>query len=267
MTEKKRVTYLGAEFDIALAEDAPAYFLFGIRKSGSSIANAMITALANYSNVNFVDVAGQLFAKGVSVPAWQNDAGLGELLHGGNLYGGFRNAPLGILQHPRLQSGPKVLLVRDPRDALVSEYFSNAYSHSIPAEGETREMMLQIRSQALNASVRDYVLTKAPLFARTMREYQGFLSMPGMRVYRYEDAIMNKGWFLRGVCEHFGWTVSDAQIGQILNWADVMPDEERPTEFVRRVKPGDHRDKLDEATIAKLDEMLADELAWFGYKN
>lgn len=267
MAEKKRVTYLGAEFDIALDEDAPAYFLFGIRKSGSSIANAMITALAKHSGVNFVDVAGQLFARGVGVAAWQNDAGLGGLLHGGNLYGGFRNAPLGILGHPRLNAGPKVLLVRDPRDALVSEYFSNAFSHSIPAEGETREMMLQNRAQALNASVRDFVLKRAPHFAGTMREYRGFLSMPGLRVHRYEDAIMDKGRFLRDVCEHFGWPADDRLIGQILGWADVMPEEERPTEFVRRVRPGDHREKLDAATIARLDELLAEELALFGYKG
>ncbi|WP_338664867.1 hypothetical protein VQH23_06760 [Pararoseomonas sp. SCSIO 73927] len=267
MAEKTRVAYLGAEFDVALDESAPAYFLFGIRKSGSSIANAMMTALAKHNGVNFVDVPGQLFARGVGVAAWQEDAGLGGLLHGGNLYGGFRNAPLGLLGHPRLETGPKVLLVRDPRDALVSEYFSNAFSHSIPTGGETRDMMLQNRAQALNASVQEFVLKRAPHFARTMREYQGFLSMPGLRLYRYEDAIMNKGRFLRDVCGQFGWPVDDRLIGLILGWADVMPEEERPAEFVRRVRPGDHREKLDAPTIARLDEMLAEELALFGYKG
>jgi hypothetical protein len=45
----------------------------------------------------------------------------------------------------------------------------------------------------------------------------------------------------------------------------VIPAEENPTEFVRKVVPGDHREKLGIATIRRLDEMLADEMATFGY--
>jgi hypothetical protein len=52
---------------------------------------------------------------------------------------------------------------------------------------------------------------------------------------------------------------------QILGWADVMPEEEKPTAFVRKVRPGDHRDKLDAATIARLNEIFAEEIAKYGY--
>jgi hypothetical protein len=265
MSDLVALRFADVEFQIRQAEGQPAFFAFGVRKSGSSVMNQMVSALAKMNRVNYVDVAGQLFAKGVGVSAWQNDAAVGGLLHGGNLYGGFRNAPLGIVQHPLVRASRKVLLVRDPRDALVSEYFSNAYSHSIPKDGETRELMLAQRDAALRASVGDYVKCMAPALRETLREYAGFLDTPGMRLYLYEQAIMDKRWFLQDLCAHFGWTVSEVQLGQILGWADVRPDQENPTKFIRKVTPGDHREKLDQATIESLNEIFAEELLRFGY--
>ena len=55
----------------------------------------------------------------------------------GRVYGGFRSMPLVFAQSELYRRSRKILLVRDPRDALVSEYFSLAYSHGLPeAEGD-----------------------------------------------------------------------------------------------------------------------------------
>lgn len=265
MASVERIGYLGVEFEISADGTRPVWFAFGLRKSGSSIMNSMVNALADMNGVRYVDVAGRLFQQGVTVPSWQNDAGMQALLRGGNLFGGFRNAPLGLVGHPLLAAGPKILLVRDPRDALVSEYFSSAFSHSLPAGGDERDVLLAARSLALQATIGEWVLRRAEGFRQTMRDYDPFLAMPGMLVYRYEQAILGKRWFLRDVCRHFGWTVTDQQLGQILGWADVMPDEEKPTQFVRKVRPGDHRDKLDAETIGRLNGIFAAELDAFGY--
>ncbi|MGG5810050.1 hypothetical protein [Falsiroseomonas sp. CW058] len=265
MPDLATLTFAGASFGIRRDDPRPAWFLFGVRKSGSSIMNAMGAALAGMNGVNYVDVAGKLFETGVAVPAWQRDPGMGALLAGGNLYGGFRNAPLAIAGHPLLRAGRAALLVRDPRDALVSEYFSNAYSHSVPAGGEARDLMLEQRATALRAPVAEYVRRMAPALRETLREYRPFLGNPNLKLYRYESAIIDKGAFLRDLCEHFGWTATDHQISLILGWADVIPAEENPTRFVRKVVPGDHREKLDPATIDALDGILAEELRLFGY--
>jgi hypothetical protein len=265
MSSVERIGYFGVEFEITADDTRPAWFAFGLRKSGSSIMNSMVNALADMNGVRYVDVAGKLFEKGVTVRSWQNDAGMQTLLRGGNLYGGFRNAPLGLAGHPMVEAAPKILLVRDPRDALVSDYFSSAFSHSVPEGGVLRDVLLGDRSRALQATIGEWVLHRAPGFRQTIRDYEPFLATPGMLVYRYEQAILDKRWFLRDVCRHFGWTVTDEQLGLILGWADVMPDEERPTQFVRKVRPGDHRDKLDDKTIATLNEIFAAELEAFGY--
>jgi hypothetical protein len=45
----------------------------------------------------------------------------------------------------------------------------------------------------------------------------------------------------------------------------VVPSEERPTAFVRRVVPGDHLEKLAPATIEELNSRFSDFLHAFGY--
>jgi hypothetical protein len=239
--------------------------VFGIRKSGSSILNNILHALADMNGIRYVDVAGVLFERGLRVPQWQSDPELTKILRPGNLFGGFRNFPIGFLGNEVFEKAKKVLLVRDPRDALVSEYFSNAYSHSVPKTGEFRDKMLEMRSDALHSEIDAYVLKMAPMLKRTLREYFSLKRDDTLMLLKYEDVITEKRRLINDICRFFGWTVSDQQIGQILGWADVIPSEERPTEFVRKVIPGDHLEKLSPPTVTRLNDLLKEEMAYFGY--
>jgi len=262
MTDK---VYKGVRFELSASEQKPAVFVLGVRKSGSSILNSMVTALAESQGMPFIDVAGKLFAAGVKVVDWQNDAAMAGLIAPGNVYGGFRNCPTGLLGEPLYLACKKVLLVRDPRDALVSEYFSNAYSHSLPKEGEGREQMMALRQEALQASLESFVVDRCGPMRKTLMEFAPMLKDPSLKVFKYEAVIGAKRQLLHDICRHFNWQVSEQHITNILSWADVMPDEERPTEFVRRVSPGDHIDKLSPATIARLNELLRQPMDLLGY--
>ncbi|HSI58880.1 MAG TPA: sulfotransferase domain-containing protein [Ideonella sp.] len=261
----QHLTYRNVPFELADDGGATSFFVFGVRKSGSSILNSMVAALASHRQLPFLDIGGALFAAGVKVSDWQHDAALGGLLRRGNVYGGFRNFPAGLVGHVLYREAPKVLLVRDPRDALVSEYFSNAYSHSLPQAGEGREQMLDLRREALQSPIDRFVVERAPAMAQTLREYRVLLADPRVRVFRYEDVITEKRRLLADVSAHFGWAVAPGYVDKIMSWADVLPDAEDPTRFVRKVLPGDHLSKLTPAMIARLDDLLADEMKAFGY--
>ncbi|HJV71249.1 hypothetical protein [Ideonella sp.] len=260
-----QVTYKSIPFTLSEHTQQPAYFVLGVRKSGSSILNSMVTALAQRQGLPFVDIPGQLFKAGIKVDDWQKDPALSCVLGGGNVYGGFRNFPAGLQKHALFMASKKVLLVRDPRDALVSEYFSNAFSHSLPQEGDARDQMLTLRHQALQASIEAFVLERAAAMGRTLMEYAGSVGDPLLKLYRYEDVITRKRALLEGIGAHFGWRLDAGHLGKVLEWADVLPDEERPTAFVRRVLPGDHRNKLAPAVIAQLNARLAEPMRAFGY--
>lgn len=258
-------SYKGVTFTLSDRVDAPHYFVLGVRKSGSSILNSMVTALAQRQGLPFVDIAGQLFKAGMKADDWRKDPALEALIRGGNVYGGFRNAPLGLNGSRAYAGSAKILMVRDPRDALVSEYFSNAYSHSLPAAGKGLESMKELRQQALSTSVESYVLERAAALGRTMMDYAPLVSDPRTRIYKYEAVIMHKRDLLRDISRHFGWSIDEQHLGHVLEWADVVPTDERPTEFVRKVLPGDHRDKLSQDAIGKLNAMLEAPMKTFGY--
>lgn len=258
----------GARFTVEEGKTGPACFVLGVRKSGSTMFNTACHMLAEANGVNFVDVAQPLFQANVPAGAWTRERHINRLIHPGNAYGGFRVYPTGLRENRRFRLGKKILLVRDPRDALVSEYFSNAYSHRLPkASGESgvRERLLAQREKALGSSVDAYVLERAELMRRTIAAYEEILEDEGLLVLRYEDIIFAKEKMLRDVAAHFRWRCEAEDMARIIARIDVRPEAERQTEFIRKVTPGDHRDKLGGDTIAHLNEIFAGLMSRLGY--
>lgn len=256
-------------FPLGPAVDEPACFVLGVRKSGSSILNAIAKALTVEAKRTFIDFPDFFFRNNVISKNWRSDPGLPGLFMRGYVYGGFRDMPLALNGTEVFTQARKILMVRDPRDALVSEYFSNAYSHRVPDEtgsAEVRAQMLKLRADALAQPIGDFTTSRAKVMARTLMEFASVARDPNTLVLRYEDTILQKRDLIRRITGHFGWPCSPQAVDRILGWADVVPGEEDPERFVRKVVPGDHKDKLDAPTIASLNATMAEPMALFGYQ-
>ncbi len=113
--------------------NADSAFLVSLPKAGSTLLNRMMAHAAKLVGQTFFNAPRELRSLGIK----PNDtpASLSSLfVPNGYMYGGFRGLP-GAIQLPDWASGHTVVLVRDPRDMLVSLYFSVAYSHSPPGTG------------------------------------------------------------------------------------------------------------------------------------
>ena len=255
-------------FDLDTCRRGPAFFLLSVRKCGSTLFNGLGMALADANEVPFFD-ARRFFLENIPVTQFLGDSGLLAALFPGNAYGGFRNMPRAFAEAELFVAGPKILLVRDPRDALVSEYFSNAYSHPIPLphrEGsDVTRLMLSQRLQARCLSIDESVLRRASGMTETMMEYATLVGSPSVTVVKYEDYIFDKAGLMRLIAECFDWNCDDGLIQRTLQWADVRPASEDPRAFVRQVTPGDHRNKLAPETIRCLDDLLAPAMNLFDY--
>lgn len=254
-------------FEIDARKAPRAWFALGIRKSGSSIFSSIVNALAIFNELNTVDIPGTMFDNGFRYPDWNGYPRVADLLWRGNVYIGFRDAPTGMYADPVFREAKKILLVRDPRDALVSEYFSNAFSHSLPSEQSGDSVIEQERQRALKTNVENYVLDRVDFLNRTVSGYRPLIreNHPNLLVMRYEDVIFDKAAWIRRIAAHFEWQVSDELITNILGWADVRPDQEDHTAFVRRVAPGDHLDKLSPDVIKRINGKLSDVWGNLGY--
>jgi hypothetical protein len=254
-------------FDVDLGLEGPAVFLLGVRRSGSTIFTNIGQALTEANHRRFVNV-GRFFDEDVPAAAWQSDPALTRLIAPGNVYGGFRDMPLAFLGNELFLAGQRLMLVRDPRDALVSEYFAMAYSHPVPqvssGSGGVRRLIDDQRARARSEPIDEFVVRRAKSMAVTLLDYAPVVG-GGTTLFRYEDVILHKREWIFSMLTALGWTLHDDELRDILGWADVRPDREDPQAFIRKVTPGDHREKLRPDTIERITATLAPGMALFGY--
>ena len=252
-------------FPVDVRKADRAWFALGVRKSGSSIFSSIVNALALFNNLHTIDIPGEMFQHGLRYVDWNGYDRLADLVWRGNAYIGFRDPPTILYNDPVFQQARKILLVRDPRDALVSEYYSNAFSHSLPTGGTGASIIERERERALHSEVADYALERVDYLNRTVSGYRRLIGDTSVLVLKYEDVVFDKAAWIDKIVGHFGWNVSDQLVADILGWADIRPDAEDPTSFVRHVAPGDHLDKLSPTVIARINERLSDVWTTLGY--
>lgn len=276
MSEEKKTTEAvtsdvvlqGATFKLSHS-DEPARFVLGLRKSGSTLLNRIMTMVSKRTGLHTIDLAHTFFNNGLKMNDWQ-DTDLSSVIKRGNMYLGFRGLPNSLGKLEVFRDARKVFMFRDPRDALVSQYFSDAYSHSLPsaktesAEAGVKEFMAK-RERALAMDINDYVIKQAPSMDRTFMAYAEVLGSELTLPLRYEEYIFTKKRMMRKILKHFDLEMNNAGIESILAVVDIVPESEDAKKFVRNVVPGDHRRKLKPETIAKLDRLLQASLTRFDY--
>lgn len=256
-------------FKVGQGGTEPACFALGVRKSGSTLLHRIVILLAQWNGVNAVDIAGSFFRAGFRAGDWAQ-AELGAVVAPGNVYVGFRNFPAPLEQHEEFRRARKVFMFRDPRDALVSQYFSDAYSHSLPSReteqgAKAAEAFEQKRAEALATPIDDYVVKRARSFDNTLMAYAATLADPNCLPLRYEEYVFQKRRMIHKILKQYGWTCPPGQVDAILAQVDEVPESEDQKRFVRRVIPGDHRNKLRPETIRRLNNQLRASLSHFDY--
>lgn len=177
----------------------------------------------------------------------------------GYIYTGFRHFPHFDID---LEGAPCLLLVRDPRDMLVSMYYSVLKSHVVPKK---HSKFLLNRREAAKLSVDEFVLKKAENYLHNFERYRQKLPVENLTVYRYEDVIYDKAEWLRDMVGKLGLPQSPNRIRKIARDFDVFPGAERQEKHIRQVHPGNHKKKLKEETIDGLNNILSEFLNSYGY--
>ena len=158
-----------------------------------------------------------------------------------------------------------ILHLRDPRDVLVSLYFSEAYSHSVLkgvfdlSQGE--------RNEIINMGIDQYVLDYADLFNRKYAEYQSLLTKPGAIFVKYEDLVLNFPFWLQEVAE--GFAIENTKfIHRMIkkHKKEFEVKKENIHAHKRKIVPGDYKEKLASETIGKLNSIFSDNLKKYNYE-
>jgi hypothetical protein len=176
-------------------------------------------------------------------------------------------APRGHLYGPlRLSAQGAVLerlMVRDPRDMLVSQFFHNRDGVAIRSGLAAAETKERERSDAVRLGIDCYVLEKATRFeAGFDRAVRLLADRPATAVLRYEDMVDDWPSFLRVLREVFDL---DEDALRDLERESRPGEIERPGHHKRSGATGDHRRKLAPESVTALTERFGPFLRAFGY--
>jgi hypothetical protein len=165
-------------------------------------------------------------------------------------------------------SKPKVAIhLRDPRDILVSYFFSHTNSHPT---GKNFNVTDNDRRRWNEMGIDQFVLSIADDLQLRFQAYRSILEQaePGsIELLYYEKMVTDFPTWFAAFAKLF--PIAD-QRKLVNSYADSMKsafivDNEDPKRHNRQISPGDHRRKLREETIDNLNQLLGKELNFFGF--
>jgi hypothetical protein len=185
----------------------------------------------------------------------------------GYLYGVFGGMIEGISE---LEKYKIVLMVRDFRDLLVSEYYSIAYSHIAPdVQGNKYELFIEQKAKARESSIDEYAIAESDRIYNTLLRYQTLLIDKYSNVYvtKYEEMISDfRGWLdnLLVTCE---LNIRHDIFTALLERNErTRPKDEDIHRHIRKGKSGEYKEKLKQETIEFLNTKFSPLLLTFGYE-
>jgi hypothetical protein len=240
-------------------------YVFAFPKSGSVLLNNITHALMGEIGIPIVDIPAFCYMNGIAIGTVLFD--IDEIFRPkGYCYSGFRIAPPSMVGVLNQLSGNKILMVRDPRDMLVSLYYSIKFSHPVPETGTAQFFALV---NALRDSTREsidrFCISNVDIYLNRFRDYLQLLDSNAVKTLRYEDVVFDKLSLARTIRDWFSLDINSTRLNELAERFNVLPRDDRPHEHVRQVHPGDHKRKLQPATIEVLDATLEKFIRRFDY--
>jgi hypothetical protein len=229
------------------------------------MTTGIASRLARIRGLKFVALEAELHLNGERAVPQESQS---LFLPGGYCYGALTHYPLDF-DIPIMAQCRSTLIVRDPRDVLVSLYYSMKYSHPLPGETSSRNLRNRFsegRQFAHDTGIDRYVQVAMPQVRARLASYVRVLNLPTMKWFRYEDVIYRKREWVEEMCDHFLWNIKPSQRNAIADAYDVFPSEEEQDKHIRQVHPGNYKSQLQEATIRSIEAHFGDEMKVLGYE-
>lgn len=169
---------------------------------------------------------------------------------------------------PNLEQYRTILLVRDPRDILVSAYYAVAYSHSKPGQIEKQHQFMVLRQQAQSSTIDHYVRQQCDRLYGVFERYQHLLVQPYPTVYitRFEEMIADFPQWLSSLLRYCDLKISDRLSQRLVDeHLRLTPRTENVQRHQRKGKVGDYLEKLNPETIEYINSKFSETLRFFNY--
>jgi hypothetical protein len=172
------------------------------------------------------------------------------------------------------KSGPHkaIFVMRDPRDIIVSWYYSTMYSHLLVGNmARKREYLSSVPKQQGLLYAIDH-MEKAGRFYRLLSWVDGAKQDPSVVLVRYEDLSASGPEALKRLFQELDIRMPEEQLVELLDafsfkrLSGRSMGKENIKSHLRKGGSGDWRNHFDEIIQAKFDEVAGDLINRLGYE-
>lgn len=162
-----------------------------------------------------------------------------------------------------------ILSIRDPRDILVSSFYSTAFSHDVPPiTSNKREAFIEKRALTKKMGIDQFAIEESNRVYSTFSNYHEMLNRKenNVTVVKYEDMITNHENWLNKLVSNTDIELSlKLKKSFINNYKKTRIKKENKYSHNRKGKSGDFKEKLSPSTIKFLNEKFEMLLKFYGY--
>lgn len=249
----------------------PSILHFSFQKSATQYVKAILTTCAQHNNLTPIKLPDYAFNSTFPFLDQLQKDELKQYQHifkqMGYLYTVFGD----MVQHiENLNSYKIIFLTRDPRDILVSEYFSLKYSHPNPSLLSNKIIFFKERQQlAKTLTIDEFALTDSDRLKLSYDNYNNFLidQHKNIHLTSYENMMENFPEWLEKILTYCDLKLHpDIKRQLIHNHIKHTPLKENKYSHLRKGTPGDFKNKLKSKTIEQLNLKFANTLKLY-YNN
>ncbi len=242
--------------------------VFTLEKSASVYISGIFKRLTEHAGMTHIDFGSYFWRKGDPPQGVYEPPG-----SGGDIYKtkGYCFGPFRILINavPDYNNYKIILHLRDPRDVLVSAYFSYFYNHYFPlANRRYSKFLWEQVKKAWRLKIDRYVLAAAPQMCKRYQAYcRKFLGKSNVLFVKYEEMVTDFCGWINKIINFSGLDIKEGFLKALIAEADFGVGKEDIYSHRRQVTPGDYKRKLKRETIAELDGIFAEVLKDLGYES
>ena len=230
-------------------------------KCASSFVGNLFDVLVKSSQYELVDYASSISALGNKINPGQNYEAFLEKAYSdlyslhGNIYAPQRR----YLDFPGRERFKHIFFLRDPRDVLVSAYFSFGFTHPKPKNNASLNEFIQKRNEIQSQGIDNYVLGGAeswiiPLY----KQYKHLRETADESIYlRYDLFADDTAEFIKKIFHFLQLEISEKNIESLIRKADPVQATEA-MKHKRSGRSGQYLEKLQPTTIDKLNNILSE---------
>lgn len=177
----------------------------------------------------------------------------------GYYYGSFKT----YRNIPHLNQYKIVLMLRDPRDILVSQYYSMWSTNNSLSNGDKKN-----KHGKTSKNIDEHVLESAKSLKTIYETYcDKLLDKDNVLFIKYEDMLFNYDHCIEKLIKHIQLDSNCKLIQYIKNNDNFILSLEKEYMYKIILRPGEYKDKLKEDTIKKLNDIFANVYSKLNYNK